>query len=111
MVDDFVEVTEREPSEQIAGRFVGMVVFLAGIAILVVTFALAYQAFQNPNTIISTRDFTGPVTTSPTVPLIHVVLRFLLLIAMGYLGSLIAGRGAQFFFSARKEVRRVSPGD
>ena len=38
---------EREPSEQIAGRFVGIAVFLAGIILLVLTFALAYHGFHD----------------------------------------------------------------
>lgn len=112
MVESYDEAVEREPSEQIAGRFFGLVVFLVGIAILIFTFALTYQAFQNVDLIISAKDITGS-TTAPTTNLvvIRVVLRFLLLIAMGYIGSLIAARGAQFFFSARKEVRRATTGD
>jgi len=112
MVESFNDTTDREPSEQVAGRFVGLVVFLVGIAILILTFALTYQAFQNTDTILPLKEITGPGTSPPTTTIVvRVVLRFLLLIAMGYIGSLIAARGAQFFFSARREVRRATAGD
>jgi len=114
MDDNLNETPEREPAEQTAGRFVGLFVFLVGIAILVLTFALTYQLFQNPDAIISTREISGHKFvnwTDWTPVILKVALRFLYLIAMGYIGSLIAARGAQFFFSARREVRRVSAGD
>ena len=75
------------------------------------TFALTYQAFQNPDTFITSKELYGHTITNWWQVLLPVVLRFLLLIAMGYIGSLIAARGAQFFFSARREVRRASAGD
>ena len=111
MVDNLIETSEREPAEQTAGRFVGLFVFLVGIAILVLTFALTYQAFRNPDTIISSREIAGHTLTNWTPVMLKVLLRFLFLLAMGYIGSLIAARGAQFFFSARREVRRVPYGD
>ncbi len=111
MVDNIEEIIDREPSAQVAGRFVGLVVFLIGIAILVLTFSLTYQAFQNTDTIISAKEITGRAITNWTPIVIRVGLRFLLLIAMAYIGSLIAARGAQFFFSSRKEARRANIGD
>lgn len=111
MVDNLIEPNDREPAEQAAGRFIGLFVFLVGIAILVLTFALTYQAFQNPNTIISAKEISGHNIPNWWQVLLPVALRFLFLLAMGYIGSLIAARGAQFFFSSRRECRRVSTGD
>lgn len=111
MVENLNEITESEPSEQAAGRFVGLVVFLLGVAILVLTFALTYQLFQHPDSIVSTQDITGHPVTNWTPVVMRVVMRFLLLIAMGYLGSLISASGARFFTAARKEARRVITGD
>ena len=96
MVENFNETTESEPSEQIAGRFVGLVVFLLGVAILILTFALTYQLFQHPDAIITTQDISGHPISNWTPMILRVVMRFLLLIAMGYLGSLIAACGARF---------------
>jgi hypothetical protein len=112
MEDDLMQGDgEREPSEHAVGRYVGLLVFLAGIAMLVLAFALAYQAFADPERIIPLRALgTVPPPTAVSVygP---AILRLLLLFVMGYIGSLIAARGAQLFFSARMERRRVAPRD
>jgi len=108
MVDNFDEKGSREPSEQIAGRFVGIVVFLAGIILLVLTFVLAYQAFHNPEVLLPVRDIQR---MPPTYLYARSILLLVLLFVMGYVASLIAARGAQLFFTARKEVRHGTDGD
>lgn len=95
----------REPSEQIAGRFVGITVFLAGIILLVLTFVMAYQAFHDPNILLPIRDFQPKAPVSSGYYFARAGLLLLLLIIMGYVSSLIAARGAQLFLSARREVR------
>ncbi|HEX2948478.1 MAG TPA: hypothetical protein VHV83_02740 [Armatimonadota bacterium] len=111
MVDSFHENSENEPSEQIAGRFVGIVVFLAGIVLLVLTFILAYQAFHNPDVLLPVQSIRNVPPVSPTFFYARAFVLLLLLFVMGYVASLIAARGAQLFFSARREVHRVSTGD
>ncbi len=111
MVDNLIETTDREPAEQVAGRFVGLFVFFIGIAILVLTFALCYQVFQHPEAIIPSKELAEHNIPNWPLALLPPLVRFLVLLAMAYIGSLIAARGAQFFFSARREVRRVSSGD
>lgn len=109
MVNNYHE--GQEPSEQIAGRFVGIGVFLAGIVLLVLTFVLAYQAFHNPDILLPMRDLQRTPPVSPTLFYARAALLLLLLFVMGYVASLIAARGAQLFFSARKEARRGITGD
>lgn len=111
MADRYDEIETTEPSEQVAGRFIGMVVFLAGIVMLVLAFILAYQAFHDPELIIPLGELHKTPPSSPAAVYAPTALRLILLFAMGYIGSLIAARGAQMFFSARKEVRRAAPGD
>ena len=108
-IDNGVEV--REPAIQIVGRFLGIVVFLVGIAMLGVAFSLAYQAFNNPNLMIPLDKLDAVPPPSPLGIYLTLGLRLILLFAMGYLASLIAGRGAQMFFSAKREARRVIAGD
>ena len=111
MDDEFGEAPrEREPSEQVAGRFVGLLVFLGGIALLALAFTLAYQAFHNPELIIPLRELRRTPAPAPATVYVPAVLRLILLFAMGYIASLIAARGAQMFFSARRGARRVPPG-
>ncbi|MHB9129463.1 MAG: hypothetical protein ACYDBB_00040 [Armatimonadota bacterium] len=108
MVDDVNNVESNEPSEQIAGRFVGMLVFLTGIAMLVVVFITAYLAFRDPGLIVPLSQLKQTPPPPPALVYLPAILKIILLFAMGYFGSLIAARGAQFFFSAKKEVRRAA---
>lgn len=101
----------REPSEQIAGRLVGILVFLGGIAILVFAFVLAYKAFHNPELIVPMSALRTTPPPSPASVYVPAVLRLILLFAIGYFGSLIAAQGAQFFLSARREERHEPAGD
>lgn len=102
-MDDQLDVKKtREPAEHIAGRFVGMVVFLAGIVLLVMTFNMAYQAFHQPDILLPLRSVQSP-TASASYVYARAGVLLMLLFVMGYLASLIAARGAQMFFSARKE--------
>lgn len=101
----------KEPPIQIAGRFLGIVVFLVGIGMLGLTFLLAYKGFNNPDLLIPLRSLRGDAATEPTAVYLVIGLRLVLLFVMGYLGSLIAGRGAHLFFSAKREAQRVTPGD
>jgi len=112
MVDSYGDMNTHEPSEQIAGRLVGMVVFLAGIVMLVLPFVLAYQAFSNPALIVPATELGRTPAASPTTTVyIPALVRVVLLIVMAYIGWLIAGRGAQMFFTARREAQRGSAHD
>lgn len=99
--------TRREPAEQTVARFLGMLVFAGGIALLGMTFLLAFNAFHKPDMIIAHNDLS---VKTLDVYLI-VLLKLVLLFAMGYIGSLIAARGAQLFFSARRIERHAAAGD
>ena len=112
MIDTFRdEVEVREPPIQIAGRFLGIVVFLVGIAMLGMVFMLAFQAFHNPDLLIPLKMLTQDPPPPPAAVYVPTVLKLVLLFTMGYFGSLVAGRGAHLFFSAKREARRATPLD
>ena len=112
MIETYQEIEVREPPIQIAGRFLGIVVFLVGIAMLGLAFSLAYQAFFNTDLLISTKAMSQIPPPEPiTGVYLPMLLKLMLLFAMGYIGSLVAGRGAHLFFSAKREVRRATPVD
>lgn len=102
---------QREPSEHIIGRLIGILVFVAGIVMLVMSFMLAFQAFHDPKIIIPDQYISGPQQTVPTNVYLLALLKLILLFIMGYLGSLIAARGAHLFFTARRESHRAPAGD
>ena len=111
MADNYHESEGREPAIQIAGRFLGVVVFLVGIGMLAMAFMLAFKAFSNPDMLISTAALRKVPPPPPAVVYVPTALKLLLLFVMGYIGSLVAARGAQFFFSAKREARRAISGD
>jgi hypothetical protein len=114
MTDQLTEpylLDEREPSEQTAGRFVGMAVFLAGIVMMALAFFIAYKGFANPEIIVPRAYLTGERAVRPEAIYLPVVLKLLLLFVMGYVASQIASRGAQMFFSAKRERSRGNTRD
>lgn len=111
MIDTYHDVEVREPPIQIAGRFLGIVVFLVGIGMLALTFMLAFKAFNNPDAIVPLSALSGKEALPPAAIYVPAAMRIVMLFAMGYFASLIAGRGAHLFFSAKQVVRRVASGD
>ena len=111
MIETDNEVIVREPPIQVAGRFLGIVVFLIGIFMLGAIFLLAYRAFHNPDLLIPMKLLNTKEPVNPAYVYVPTVLKLILLFVMGYLGSLIAGRGAHMFFSAKREARRAAAGD
>jgi NADH:ubiquinone oxidoreductase subunit 5 (subunit L)/multisubunit Na+/H+ antiporter MnhA subunit len=107
MVETFTDIDTREPAIQIAGRFLGIVVFLVGIAMLGLSFSLAYRAFNEPDLLIPIQDLTRNTATMPSLVYLRIVLKLVLLFAMGYIGSLVAATGimiAYRFYVAHPEA-------
>ncbi|MEN6356026.1 MAG: hypothetical protein ABFD83_02965 [Armatimonadota bacterium] len=87
----------------LTGRIIGMLVFLAGVAILVFVFIAAYRYF-NSNAIILKP--TVPVSATQTTTnrlgesVVLLMGRICLLIVMAIAGSQVASRGIQLYFAA-----------
>lgn len=111
MVEPFDDVEKREPAEQVIGRFVGILVFIAGIILLSATFSIAYRSFTTPDWFLPANLLNSKSTISPEKLYLPLVVKLIMLFAMGYFGSLIASRGAQFFMSAKKVHHDESAGN
>lgn len=84
------------------GTLVGLLVFLGGVALLLVTFQLAYVQFGAPPE--RTLGLTaGQPLDLPEAGrgLLGFLVRFLLLLAMGAVGSMVATRGLKLYAAAR----------
>lgn len=96
----------------LTGRIIGMLVFLAGVAILVFVFIAAYRYF-NSNAIILKP--TAPVSATQTTTnrlgesVVLLMGRIALLIVMAIAGSQIASRGIQLYFAAVGFKRSHTP--
>lgn len=90
--------TKRDP----VGSGLGIITFLGGVALLLVTFKLAYDMFEvPPSDALSIGKSKviewGSVGNSLTV----IIVRLVLLLIMGVVGSLIANRGILLFTHSR----------
>ncbi|HLK58821.1 MAG TPA: hypothetical protein VKU00_19770 [Chthonomonadaceae bacterium] len=98
------------------GRIVGMLVFLLGVALLIVVFFMAYHLFNAPPNEALGLHITGNPKTDPTATAIGtnfgwMLLRVAYLFLMAIAGSLIAQKGINLYFSAMKgfPVHAVAP--
>lgn len=87
---------------------IGVITFLVGVGLLLLTFKLAYDMFTVPPSQIITsvgKDQTVDLGKSGD-NLANVIVRVLLLIVMGLMGSLIANRGISLFTGSRRHRHR-----
>lgn len=87
----------------LAGRILGIVVFLAGVGLLVFVFSLTYSFFNAPAGQLQPVPSPGadvPATTQLGESALMLFARIGLLVVMTIIGSLLAGRGAQLYFAA-----------
>jgi hypothetical protein len=104
-------VAKRERSGSGLGGFLGIVVFLGGIALLLYTFKMAYDLFLIPpeDAIKLQRDKALDLNTAGQ-SLMGILLKVLVLIVMGIIGSLIANRGVSLFSGSKSATHHPEPG-
>lgn len=94
----------------IAGSLLGILVFLGGVALLAFTFKLAYDMFMVPP--------QNALGVKPKEPIdlgmagqsfVGLILKVLLLVVMGLMGSLIANRGISLFAGSRVHPKIDKP--
>ena len=87
------------------GCFIGIAVFFGGLALLLVTFKLAYDMFGvAPETAlgIDTKKFVDLNVAGTTFA--WIVVRVLLLLVMSFIGSMIANRGIKLYLAGRRQM-------
>jgi hypothetical protein len=90
------------------GMTLGVVTFLVGIALLLLTFKLAYDMFSVPPTQVVANTPKGDAVDFARSGdnLATIAVRVLLLIVMGLMGSLISNRGVSMFTHSRTKRHR-----
>jgi hypothetical protein len=84
---------------------IGMVVFLAGVGLLALVFSLAYNLFTTPPATALGLNFTGDPKKDPTFAVIGtqfagLLIRIGYLAVMSVVGSMVANKGINLYFSA-----------
>ena len=87
----------------LTARIIGLIVFALGIAILVVSFAMAYKLFTSAEIAAAAAQPGGPSATvnlsrSALYSIISIGALFIMVLA----GSVIAGRGVQMYFAGER---------
>ena len=99
-------------TNDLAGRIIGMIVFIGGIAVLVFVFLMALDFFTTAEIGIVPTPTAGPDQPAATdlgSLTIRLIVQIGLLVVMTIIGSLIAGRGIQLYFAALGERRVRTP--
>jgi hypothetical protein len=86
------------PHRDALGSLMGMLVFLGGIALLVLTFKLAYGLYNIPPAQALALTGTKAIDFAKTgSSLVGIVIKTVLLIIMGFVSSLVAKRGIHLY--------------
>ena len=87
----------------LTGRILGILVFLAGIGVLAGVFAIAYTFFTSQSSVLPISS-DAKMVASPASQLgaaaVAMLARILSLALMAAVGSIIAGKGLQMYFHA-----------
>jgi len=91
----------------IIGRIVGMLVFLAGVGLLVLVFVMAHGYFtsDSPGSHITASGPGVSATTRLGESALRMIGRVALLVVMAIVASLIAARGIQMYFASAGRAR------
>lgn len=80
------------------GGFFGIVVFLAGIALIAFTFQLALSIFSTPPQVSLEIKENQPINVNRIAePFGKLIMQILLMIVMAWIGSVIANRGIKMY--------------
>jgi hypothetical protein len=89
-------------------RVIGLLVFALGIAILVVSFVIAYRLFTSPSAgLVVAPSKPGAVVTNLSNSALTTVRQIGLLVIMVLVGSLVASRGIQMYFAGERIAKSV----
>ncbi|MBX3120134.1 MAG: hypothetical protein KF784_13790 [Fimbriimonadaceae bacterium] len=85
------------------GQLIGLLVFLLGIAGLMLTFKLSYDLFSvPPDQVISTKDGKGLDVAKAGASLMTVVWRVVMLFVMVVASAVVANRGIRLYLASRE---------
>ena len=90
------------PRRDVPGSLLGILTFLGGVALLLLTFRLAYDLFTVPPQ--DALGLRGAKELNPAVAgnsLSAILIRILLLFVMGFVGSMVANRGISLYTASR----------
>lgn len=95
--------------DSLAGRLLGILVFLVGIAILVVVAVLAYNLFSASTSSVQVKPGDDGAAASLGASVLRLIYQILLLVVLCIAGSLVAARGLHLYFVASGPASITGP--
>ncbi len=96
---------EQRPTRDWFGSIIGIAVFLGGVALLAMTFQLAYTMFNTPaERALQLKAGVGMDIAKAGTSLGDIIIRIFLLLVMAMVGSFISNRGISLYSSSRALV-------
>jgi hypothetical protein len=90
--------TADRPRRDLTGSIIGMLTFLGGVALLLLTFRLAYDLFTvPPSDALGLRGAKEVDAGRAGNSITSLLVRIALLFVMGFVGSLVANRGVTLY--------------
>lgn len=84
------------------GSLIGLLVFVGGIGLLVVTFQMAFAMFNTPPSVVLSDPGTKAVDlTKAGESLSIIVIKVMVLLVMCIVGSVVANRGIRLYVTCR----------
>ena len=95
-------VPENRPARDWFGSIIGIMVFLGGIALLAMTFQMAYTMFTTPaERALQLKSGVGMDIAKAGTSLGDIIVRIFLLLVMAMVGSFVSNRGISLYSSSR----------
>lgn len=96
-------------SGHIAGGLFGILIFLAGIGLLALTFKLAIDLFgKEPSDLLGIKQGKALDLNNAGAQLAGVVLKILLLLVMAIVGGMVANRGIRLYADSKPSPKEPS---
>lgn len=96
------KVPDTRPTRDWFGSLIGIMVFLGGVGLLMMTFQLAYTMFTTPaERALQLQGGQGVDIAKAGTSLGDIIVRILLLLVMAMVGSWISNRGITLYASSR----------
>lgn len=93
-------------SRNITGQVIGIVTFLGGVVLLLLTFKIAYELFQrSPADVLGIKPNQAIDVNNAGKSAMELVFRIVLLLMMCIVGSVIANRGIRMYQASIGEIR------
>ena len=90
------------PRRDLPGSLLGILTFLGGVGLLLLTFRLAYDLFTVPPTdALGLRGAKELNVATAGNSVTALLMRILLLFVMGFVGSMVANRGISLYTASR----------